>query len=291
MSGPATVEQVCVCVCVRAYAWVPRMEPSDIQLYLERPPYYGRSHARDNAIVKPLCGSTGRFDGECKMWTTRCEDALRALIASDKWHPVGIDSVDYAPLMRAAEKRRANAEARWKAEQEARKAQEEEKRKKQVLEEAMKMSRKKAREAQAAVAELKAKRQKREAEAKAAAAPVAAAKPPAEKKRDGIEPSEAEVAECARLGFTALAIAYSRKLPELGPSGSLSDEGRLLRYCLLTRDPDESVRELTREERARSWGGREVRWTLPETTSRKYAAKLHEDAMKAMAENDAAAGV
>jgi hypothetical protein len=268
------------------------MEPSDIDLYLERPPYYGRSHARDNAIVKPLCGPTGRFDGECKMWTTRCEDALRALIASDKWHPVGIDSVDYAPLMRAAEKRRANAEARWKAEQEARKVREEEERKKQVVEEAIKMSRKKAREAAAAVAEIKAKRQKREEEAKAAAAaPVAAAKPPAEKKRDGLEPTMAEVAECKRLGFTEQAIAYSNTLIQLGPRGSLSNEGRVLRWCLLDLAPDEGVRELTHEERLHSWGGREVRWTLPEDASRKFAAKLHEDAMKAMAENDAAAGV
>ena len=268
------------------------MEPSDIQLYLERPPYYGRSHARDNAIVKPLCGPTGRFDGECKMWTTRCEDALRALIASDKWHPVGIDSVDYAPLMRAAEERRANAEAQWKAEQEARKAREEEKRKKQVVEEAIKMSKKKALEAAAAVAELKAKRQKREAEAKAKAAPAAAAaKPPAEKRRDGLEPTVAEVAECKRLGFTEQAIAYSNTLNALGPRGSLSNEGRVLRWCLLDLAPDEGVRELTYEERLHSWGGREVRWTLPVDASRDFAAKLHEDAMIAMAENDAATGV
>ena len=281
-------------VSVSACAWIPRMEPSDIDLYLERPPYYGRSHARDNAIVKPLCGPTGRFDGECKMWTTRCEDALRALIASDKWHPVGIDAVDYAPLMRAAEERRANAEAQWKAEQEARRAREEEKRKKQVVEEAIKMSKKKAREAAAAVAELKAKRQKREAEAKAAtAAPAvaASAKPPADKNRDGIEPTVAEVAECKRLGFTEQAIAYSNTLNQLGPRGSLSNEGRVLRWCLLDLAPDEGVRELTYEERLRSWGGREVRWTLSVDASRKYAAKLHEDAMKAMAENDAAAGV
>ena len=83
----------------------------------------------------------------------------------------------------------------------------------------------------------------------------------------------------------------SDTLNELGPRGSLSDEGRVLRWCLLDLAPDEGVRELTYEERLRSWGGREVRWTLSVDASRKYAAKLHEDAMKAMAENDAAAGV
>ena len=88
----------------------------------------------------------------------------------------------------------------------------------------------------------------------------------------------AEVAECARLGFTEQAIAWSRGLAELGPRGSLSDEGRVLRYCLLTCDADESVRELSREERRRSWGGSEVRWTLPETTSRAYAKTLEQEA-------------
>ena len=83
-----------------------------IESYLDRPPYYGRSHARDNAVVKPLCGPTAKFDRERKMWSTRCEDALRALVASNKWRPVGIEMEDYAALMRAAVERRAKAEAR-----------------------------------------------------------------------------------------------------------------------------------------------------------------------------------
>ena len=96
-----------------------------------------------------------------------------------------------------------------------------------------------------------------------------------------MRPTQAEIDECARLGFTADAIFYSRRLVHLGPRMSLSDEGRLLRYCLLTRDPDESVRELTPEERERSWGGREVRWTLPETKTREYADELNKEAAEA----------
>ena len=96
-----------------------------------------------------------------------------------------------------------------------------------------------------------------------------------------MRPTQAEIDECARLGFTADAIFYSRRLVHLGPRMSLSDEGRLLRYCLLTRDPDESVRELTPEERERSWGGREVRWTLPEIKSREYADELNKEAAEA----------
>ena len=267
---------------------------SAIEHYLAEPPYYGRSHPRDCATVKRLCGPTRTFDYERKLWATRCTDALRALVASKKWQPVGIGKEAHAPLMRAAAEHRAKAEAEWKAAEEARKAREEEERKRLAVQEAIKMSKRKAREAEEAIAELKAKRQKRAADAKAAAklpfasktkpALAAAAAPANEKKREGIEPTEAEVAECARLGFTAQAIAYSRTLVELGPRGSLSDEGRLLRYCLLTRDADESVRELTREERAVSWGGREVRWTLPESTSREYAEELNKDAAKAEAE-------
>jgi flagellar biosynthesis GTPase FlhF len=261
------------------------MADAEIERYLAQPPYWGWSHVRDNATVKRLCGPTAKFDPERKMWSTRCLDGLRQLVASKKWKPVGVREEAYGPFLRAAVAAREKAEAEWKAEEERRAKEQAAK----VAAEAIKTQRereaaereaKKRKAKEKEEAEKEAKRQKRlEQEAKAAANQ----KP----KRDGIAPSDAEVAECARLGFTEEAIAYSRKLPELGPSGSLSDEGRVLRYCLLTRDPDESVRELTREERARSWGGREVRWTLPEAASRDYAAKLHEQALQAAIEGGA----
>ena len=257
------------------------MAPSDVEVYLERPPYYGRSHARDNAIVKPLCGPTARFDGECKMWTTRCEDALRALIASDKWRPVGIEPVDYAPLMRVAEERRAKAEAQWKAEQERRAAEkrarqkvaEEKAARQRAVEE--KAAKKRAAE-EKAQAECEAKRRKREQEE----AKRAAKKKPEKNKRDGLEPTAVEVAECKRLGFTEQAIVYSKRLNELGPRGSLSDEGRVLRYCALTKQHDGPVPELTREERRRAWHY-EQRWPLPEAASRAYALELQAEAEEA----------
>ena len=267
-----------------------------IEQYLAHPPYHGRSHPRDLAKVKALCGPTRKFDYERKLWATRCTDALRALVASKKWQPVGIDKEAYAPLMRAAVEHRAKAEAEWKAAEEARKAQEEEERKRLAVEEAIKISKRKAREAEAAIAELKAKRQKRAAEAKAAAVlpfaskpkpePTAAAKAPAEQKKNrfGAEPSEAEVAECARMGFTPEAVAYSRRLLELGPRLSLSDEGRLLRYCSLVFEHDEPVPELTRAERRASWSY-EYRWPLPNTAdSRKYVDELNREAAEAPAQ-------
>tara|TARA_B100000902_G_scaffold347072_1_gene354163 strand:- start:916 stop:1698 length:783 start_codon:yes stop_codon:yes gene_type:complete len=257
------------------------MADPEIERYLAQPPYWGRSHVRDNATVKRLCGPTAKFDGERKMWSTRCLDGLRGLVASRKWKPVGVREEAYAPLLRAALAAREKAEAEWKAEEERKaKARAAEAIKVQREREAAEREAKKRKAKEKEEAEREAKRQKRlEAEAKA----VAKQKP----KRDGIEPTDAEVAECARLGFTQEAIAYSNTLNQLGPRGSLSDEGRVLRWCLLDLKPDESVRELTLEERKRSWGGREVRWTLPEAASRDYAANLHKDAMKAAAESDA----
>ena len=261
------------------------MADAEIERFLAQPPYWGRSHVRDNAAVKRLCGPTAKFDPERKMWSTRCLDGLRGLVASKKWKPVGMQEEAYGPLLRAAVVAREKAEAEWKAEEE-RKAKVQaakvalEAMKTQREREAAEREAKKRRAKEKQEAEQEAKRQKRlEAEAKA----EANQKP----KRDGIEPTDAEVAECARLGFTREAIAFSRTLTALGPRGSLSDEGRVLRWCLLGLEPDESVRELAPEERKRSWGGREVYWTLPEVSSRAYAANLHEDAMKAAMENGA----
>lgn len=258
------------------------MADAEIERYLAQPPYVGRSHVRDNVTVKRLCGPTAKFDGERKMWSTRCLDGLRLLVASKKWKPVGVREEVYAPLLRAAVAAREKAEEEWKAEEE-RKAKVQAAK---VAMEAMKAQRerevaereaKKRRAKERAEAEQEAKRQKR----LAAEAKEAAKRKP---KRDGLEPTDAEVAECTRLGFTDKAIAFSQTLNDLGPRGSLSDEGRVLRWCLLGLKPDESVRELAPEERKRSWGGREVYWTLPEAASRDYAAKLHKEALEAAAE-------
>jgi len=247
-----------------------------VQRFLERPPYYGKSSHQDNAVVRQLCGSTRKFDPRRKMWGTSCEQALRALIASQKWRPDGVERALYAPLMRAAQAHRAKAEAEWHAQREA-----------EALEAAKAESRKRA-ATWLGDAAARTRTQPRAATptptpAAAPATAPATAPRPAAPKRDGIEPNEAEVVECARLGFTPQAIAFSKTLDCLGPRGSLSDEGRLLRYCLLTCDPDGSVRELTRKERACSWGGREVRWTLPETTSREYSNELNRLAADAAA--------
>ena len=252
------------------------MADEAVQQYLDHPPYLGKSSHQDNVLMRQLCGHTGRFDYERKMWGTSCEEALRNLITSQKWRPLGIERAWYAQLMRAAQAHRANAEAEWHArrEAEAKVAKEAESKKRAAtwLGDAGARPKARARVSFApapapvpAVARTSGRSCPEEEEEKK------------KKKRNGIEPTEAEVAECARLGFTPEAIAFSETLNKLGPRGSLSDEGRVLRYCQLTRTPDETVRELTREERAASWGGREVRWTLPEAACRKYADKLNKE--------------
>ncbi len=252
------------------------MADEAVQAYLERPPYYGKSSHQDNVLVRQLCGPTGRFDYERKTWGTSCEEALRNLIASQKWRPVGIERAWYAQLMRAAQAHRAKAEAEWLArrEAEANAAKEAESKKRAATWLGDAGARPKAR-ARASFAPAPAPAVARASER---SSPEQGEE---KKKRNGIEPTEAEEAECLRLGFTPEAIAFSESLNELGPRGSLSDEGRVLRYCLLTCDPDETVRELTGEERAASWGGREVRWTLPEAACRKYANELNKQAADA----------
>ena len=253
-----------------------------LEQYLANPPYYGRSHPRDSAAVKALCGPTRKFDYERKLWATRCTDALRGLVASKKWQPIGINKEANAPLMRAADVHRANAEAEWLAEQAAKTARDDAERKKKAVDDAIKMCKRKATEAQAAIAELKAKRQK--TQAKAASVPAVAhaswrQHPPKKKERDGIEPTDAEVAECARLGFTPHAITYSTNCNELGPRGTLSDEGRVLRWCshLGNAEDERTDNELNREQRRRSWNY-EQRWPLPEEASREYSTALNEQA-------------
>ena len=94
-------------------------------------------------------------------------------------------------------------------------------------------------------------------------------------KKTGVLPTQAEVAECERLGFTKEVIAFSDALVELGPRGTLSREGLILRYCSFMdyEDDEKPVNELSREERRSSWNC-EQRFPLPEKKSREFADKL-----------------
>lgn len=203
-----------------------------IRNYLDRPPYYGRSGYQHVTAVKALCGPTCTWDPVRKLWGTKCTEALQDLAGSGKWHPVGIEYEWKGQFLKAAQEHRALAQAQWMAEEEAKKKQ-------------------KA-EADAAAAALRRRSPAswiigssvpKKSKAAGAPVPTAPAAPPPvpshnhpaqkanEKTREGVEPTEAEVNECARLGITDEAIAFSDALNELGPRGTLSNEGRVLRWC------------------------------------------------------------
>ena len=83
------------------------------------------------------------------------------------------------------------------------------------------------------------------------------------------------MAECARLGFTQEAITYSNNVDELGPRGTLSNEGRILRWCeVLTSDARYDVGEANRDNYFRP----EVWLPAAEQAHLRYAKSLNERA-------------
>ena len=246
----------------------------DADTYLSAPPYMGFSDFAHLHVVKQLCGEGGErvYDGNRRAWGTTSLQHLVRLIGSGVWFPLGIEQSFYGTLTAAAKALLAVQEQEW-IESEARRLA--------ALKQAQEAAARKAageKRAQAA----KAAKEAREAEAarrreKAAAEAAArAAEAPTTTMRAGVEPNAAEVAECARMGFTAEAIEFADTLNQLGPRGTLSLEGRLLRWCSFFdhEEADEPIVELTREERKRSWNY-EQRLPLPETNSRAYARELN----------------
>lgn len=181
-----------------------------VAAYLASPPYYGRSERSDKDRVKELCGEGHRlWDKERKLWGTRLAGNLEPLINSRKWMPFGIED-DWLPCFVTAVRERvaeesAHAEAlanvKWDNSVQEIKEQQ---------------------EAQGSTAHLNV-------EQRAAAT----------KKREAddvmVDATAEDVGKCARLGFSDLAIATSRRWTELGPRAGMSDESRLLRWVDIVR--------------------------------------------------------
>ena len=203
-----------------------------IKAYLRFPPYYGRSAYKHVAEVKQLCGPTCTWNPVQKLWGTKCTEALQDLIASNKWHPVGIEYEWKGQFLSAAQQHREDLQARWAAQQEAAKAEAE-------AAEAAAEAAKRRTPAAWILGSSASKKPKVTFTPTPTPAPSRAPRPkrPEAMKHLGVEPTEDEVNECARLGFTDEAIAFSDTLNELGPRGTLSNEGRILRWCIvLTSD-------------------------------------------------------
>lgn len=215
-----------------------------IRTYLQRPPYYGRSAYKHVADVKVLCGPTCTWDPVQKLWGTKCTEALQDLVASNKWHPVGIEYEWKGQFLNAAQQYREDLKARWDAQQEAAKAELE-------AAEAAAAALKRRTPASWVLGSSTPKRPKVAIAPTPTPAPSRARAPkqPEKKERFGVEPTEAEVNECARLGFTDEAIAFSDTLNDLGPRGTLSNEGRVLRWCTaLTSDARHEVWKAHKED-------------------------------------------
>lgn len=274
--------RVCVGI-IKLFSCVPLLSPhgaqpasmgedsaSNIERYLANPPYFGRSGFADRERVKKLCGEGGErvFDGERKLWGTRNPDNLGRLITSRAWTPYGLDASCTGTLIRRARERREEQEAAKAAEAAAKEAT------KEAAKQAAAAKREAAaqakREAATAAKQKAAKAIKTVVEDATVATPPAPASAAAPR---GVEPTAHEVAECKRLGFTKEAIAYSDNLNELGPRGTLSNEGRLLRWCeVLTSDARYDVGEANRDDYFKS----KVWLPVAEQAHLQYAKSLNE---------------
>ena len=169
--------------------------------------------------------------------------------------------------MRRARERREEAEAAKAAEAAA----------KEAAKEAAKAAAAAKREA-AAQAKRKAAEEAKQKAAKAIKTVVedaTVATPPAPAPAAVGVPTAHETAECERLGFTPEAIAYSNNVDELGPRGTLSNEGRILRWCeVLTSDARYDVGEANRDDYFKS----KVWMPVAEQAHLRYAKSLNERA-------------
>jgi len=237
-----------------------------IQQYLAAPPYLGRSSFADKDYVKATCGCTCCWDAAKKMWGTRQIDCLIALVRSRKFQPFGIEPGWYGELVDAAYAFASEAEAKWR-EENAPPAQQPS---------APKPAPKPApRPAKKLAAKPEPIRKPAPSKPPAAAPSSAHAQPAAASTSGGLPaPRPEEVAECARLGFTAESIAYSDHLNHLGPRGTLSNEGRLLRWCLvLSSDARHDVWTENKDDYFRS----EVWMPLADRKQRAFAAALDKE--------------
>ena len=198
---------------------MPSQATTAINAYLDSPPYLGHSDIRDKDRIKELAGpaSVRVWDPAKKMWGTKKLVHLEQLLRSGRWEPFGIEEEWHSEFVNAVKERvlseSAHAEAVSMVKQEN---------STRALEQAV-----------------------QEAEASGAAAPLPTVlnvyeRDEKEKKemhlKSGGGPTQAEIDECARLGFTKQCITSSYSWAELGPCAGISNEGRLLRWVQIERD-------------------------------------------------------
>jgi hypothetical protein len=187
----------------------------EIAAFLSSGRFFGESDFENSARIRKLCGDGRLWNAENRQWGTCCPSNIVDLLRSGLWRPVGVARCRYAALLEeiAARDKRA-CEAAIAARAAAAEVYE---RRRVVA--------KRARE----LRDAKEKRDGEAARARVAAA-AAARRVPTQHRPIGKHPTPAEVDACAELGFTQAAILASGDIASLGPTPSLSLEGRLLRW-------------------------------------------------------------
>ena len=229
-----------------------------IATYLNTLPYHGRTNRADNQYIKDMVHGNGGFDanfeygnGQRGMWYTTSINILTCLVRSGKFFPFGIEEQWMEAFQAAADELRADMEQDYLAKV----AQ----REREQKEEAARRS--KAKPAPTPIAKpikkLAAKSALRKPNATTMSAPAAAPMlapsatqtqaPTLERVGSGVSPSSEEVARCGPNGSVVVlpeeVIAYSSSVHFLGPCGTLSDEGRILRWCkVIESDARETLR-------------------------------------------------
>ena len=217
-----------------------------IATYLNTLPYHGRTNRADNQYVKDLVRGNGGFDasfeygnGQRGMWYTTSINILTSLVRSGKFFPFGIEEQWMDSFQEAADEMRADMEHDY--------LMKEAQREREQKEEATRRS--KAKPAPTPIAKPTKKLDARSAFRKPnpttksapAAAPVLAPNamqtqvPTSERVGSGVSPSSEEVSRCGPKGSVVVlpevVIAYASTVHVLGPCGTLSNEGRILRWC------------------------------------------------------------
>lgn len=221
-------------------------DPSGIfATYLGTLPYRGRTQRSDNQFIKDAIKGSGGFDaqfeygsGQKGIWHTSCVSRLIELVESGKFHPFGIEEQWLHAFLQAAQEFRGKAEAEFLSQQAARKEAERSRVSAwPVLTPMAKPIKKKP----ATLHPCKSKPMAKTSGARALApkpAPRSSAaaqvpKPP----MGGVCATPEDRTLCGPNGTVVQlepdVVAYSDSVDFLGPRGTLSNEARILRWCLV----------------------------------------------------------
>lgn len=219
-------------------------DPSGIfATYLATLPYRGRTQRSDNQFIKDAISGSGGFDaqfeygsGQRGIWHTSCVSRLIGLVESGKFHPFGIEEQWLHAFLQAAQEFRDKAEAAFLSQQAARNAERSRVSACPVPTPVAKPIKK----ATLHPCKPKPKPVAKTSGARALApkpAPRSSAAAQVPKPPSGVCATSEDRMRCGPNGTVVQlepeVVAYSDSVDFLGPRGTLSNEARILRWCLV----------------------------------------------------------